>query len=227
MKITCSNCQQDFDHDPIIINGREMFTPSVCFDCSEKENDERNAESQRQRKNRLISAFQSEIAPSYRNTDFERISPNLKKAVSEWKFSPRGLGIIGTSGSCKTRASVLILQRMVEEGRSVFFLTATQMAQAAVDQFHNDAKKKDDAENLLDRALSTSVLLLDDLGKNRMTDRAEETLYEILEHRTSWEKHTIWTSNSGARDLHERFSKDRADAILRRLIEFSNIITIK
>ena len=204
-----------------------MFIPTLCDPCEKKEIEELERNANSRAKDAARNRFLDEIATSYRNTDFSRISPVLQKAVSEWKFSPRGLGLIGTSGSCKTRAAVLILQRMAEEGKSVMFLTATSMAQAAIDQFHNDQKKKDEASNLLDRALSTSVLLLDDLGKNRMTDRAEETLYEILEHRTSWEKPTIWTSNSGARDLHERLSKDRADAILRRLIEFSTLVTIK
>ena len=204
-----------------------MFIPTLCDPCEKKEIEELERNANSRAKDAARNRFLDEIATSYRNTDFSRISPVLQKAVSEWKFSPRGLGLIGTSGSCKTRAAVLILQRMAEEGKSVMFLTATSMAQAAIDQFHNDQKRKDEASNLLDRALSTSVLLLDDLGKNRMTDRSEETLYEILEHRTSWEQPTIWTSNSGARDLHERFSKDRADAILRRLIEFSTLVTIK
>ena len=204
-----------------------MFIPTLCDPCEKKEIEELERNANSRAKDAARNRFLDEIATSYRNTDLNRIPPVLQKAVSEWQFSHRGLGLIGTSGSCKTRAAVLILQRMAEEGKSVMFLTATSMAQAAIDQFHNDQKRKDEASNLLDRALSTSVLLLDDLGKNRMTDRSEETLYEILEHRTSWEQPTIWTSNSGARDLHERFSKDRADAILRRLIEFSTLVTIK
>ena len=226
-KTNCKNCGDEIEYVPCVINGKTMFIPTLCDPCEKKEIEELERNANSRAKDAARNRFLDEIATSYRNTDFSRISPVLQKAVSEWKFSPRGLGLIGTSGSCKTRAAVLILQRMAEEGKSVMFLTATSMAQAAIDQFHNDQKRKDEASNLLDRALSTSVLLLDDLGKNRMTDRSEETLYEILEHRTSWEQPTIWTSNSGARDLHERFSKDRADAILRRLIEFSTLVTIK
>lgn len=223
----CENCGDSIAYEPIIIGGKVVFAPTHCDLCIEKQAEKQNQDADSKRKELARNRFLDEIATSYRNTDLNRIPPVLQKAVSEWQFSHRGLGLIGTSGSCKTRAAVLILQRMAEEGKSVMFLTATSMAQAAIDQFHNDQKRKDEASNLLDRALSTSVLLLDDLGKNRMTDRSEETLYEILEHRTSWEQPTIWTSNSGARDLHERFSKDRADAILRRLIEFSTLVTIK
>jgi DNA replication protein DnaC len=60
-----------------------------------------------------------------------------------------------------------------------------------------------------------------------MTDREEAELYNLLESRTAWAKPIIWTSNSNARQLHGMFTPDRADAILRRLTEFSTIVNPK
>ena len=68
--------------------------------------------------------------------------------------------------------------------------------------------------------------MIDDLGKGKMTDRAEAELYDLLEFRSSHKLPIIWTSNSDARGLLSMFSADRGDAIIRRLAEFSNIIKL-
>jgi DNA replication protein DnaC len=96
---------------------------------------------------------------------------------------------------------------------------------ACSDQFSDDIKHRREAEGVLNLTRWVHVLLLDDLGKNKMTDRAEASLYELLEYRTSHRKPTIWTSNSNAKQLRTMFSVDRAEAIMRRLIEFSDIYT--
>jgi DNA replication protein DnaC len=80
---------------------------------------------------------------------------------------------------------------------------------------------------MLEKAAQVDALLLDDLGKNRMTERAEVELYDLLEHRTGHLLPTFWTSNSNAAGLHDMFSPDRADAMLRRLgKEFCEHVTL-
>jgi DNA replication protein DnaC len=134
------------------------------------------------------------------------------------------MGMIGTSGKGKTRASVLLLERMHDEGRTTFFISATDLALNSANQFADNPATKEIAKSILTMCRSAEVLVLDDLGKGRMTDRSESELYDLLEYRTSRKMPTIWTSNSDARGLIAMFSKDRGDAIIRRLAEFSTIV---
>jgi NitT/TauT family transport system ATP-binding protein len=73
-------------------------------------------------------------------------------------------------------------------------------------------------------AAEPKVLLLDDLGKQKMTERAELELFDLLEHRSSHELPIIWTANAAKGDLRKMLSSDRGEPILRRLSEFTKII---
>ena len=72
----------------------------------------------------------------------------------------------------------------------------------------------------------TQVLLLDDLGKGRLSPAAEELLYDLLDKRSERKLPVIWTANAVQGELHQMLSNDRGDAIIRRLSEFSTIITL-
>jgi DNA replication protein DnaC len=113
---------------------------------------------------------------------------------------------------------------MHDDGHTTFYISATDLALNSANQFADNPATKSIAVSILTMCRSAEVLLLDDLGKGRMTDRAESELYDLLEYRTSRRLPTIWTSNSDAEGLHGMFSQDRATAILRRLKEFSQIV---
>jgi DNA replication protein DnaC len=68
------------------------------------------------------------------------------------------------------------------------------------------------------------ILLIDDIGKGKMTDRAEMELFDLLETRTSHKLPTIWTANAKGDDLLRMMSEDRGEPIIRRLSEFSEIV---
>jgi DNA replication protein DnaC len=68
------------------------------------------------------------------------------------------------------------------------------------------------------------VLLLDDLGKAKMTERSELELFDLLEHRSSHALPIFWTANAEKGALKQMLSPDRGEPILRRLSEFTKII---
>jgi hypothetical protein len=51
-------------------------------------------------------------------------------------------------------------------------------------------------------------------------------LYNLLEYRTSHKLTTLWTANGSGSDLLAKLSKDRGEPILRRLSEFSEIVSV-
>ncbi len=83
-----------------------------------------------------------------------------------------------------------------------------------------------EAHARLERIMKVRALLLDDLGKQKFTERAEMELYNLLEYRTSHKLTTLWTANGSGSDLLAKLSKDRGEPILRRLSEFSEVVSL-
>ena len=71
------------------------------------------------------------------------------------------------------------------------------------------------------------VLLLDDLGKGRVTPRVESELFGLLDTRFHHNRATIITSNQNGAGLENQFSPDIGPPLVRRIREFSLIVGMK
>jgi DNA replication protein DnaC len=221
----CINCGCDFDTEEVVFLDRKITFQKQCDTCVTIITEKLEREEERQKTEQREKEFWSIVPKIYQTTDASQISPKLKTAIDEWKYGPIGLGFKGPSGSQKTRASVLLLHSLHKGGRSVFYLKATNLTKNAVEAFSDDKAVKKHALESMRNATECQVLLLDDIGKGRLSPSAEESLYALLDTRTENMLPTIWTTNADSSQLHDMMSEDRADAIMRRLIEFSKIIT--
>lgn len=198
-----------------------------CADCGEALDAAREEQERLDALAARCRDFWDGIPPLYRQTDKTRLAPPLRSAIESYEYGPMGVGFIGMAGAGKTRAAVLILADLMERGMSTLYLPATELSAAAAGAFSGDPKEKERCREILRKSRKVKALLIDDLGKGRLTERAESELYDILETRTSHELPTIWTSNSNAQGLRSMFSQDRADALIRRLgKEFCTHITV-
>jgi DNA replication protein DnaC len=227
---TCPNCGDEYEVETVEWNGRTVFRQKYCFPCAEtlqrREDEARNRAEAERRAKRISEAFDAICPPLYRSTDVDRLpEPFLTEAVG-WEWSARGLGLVGLAGKGKTRTAYHILRRMLEQGKSVVATSAPSFARLCVDQFADDRQRRAEAESTLKQIHKADVWFLDDLGKQRMTDRGEMELYAVLEHRTASMLPTIWTANAKSAVLLEMFSQDRGEPIMRRLIDFSRIVAI-
>lgn len=198
----------------------------LCEDCDLRRIEMLKQEQALLEQQRRQEAFHTLCPPLYRESDPQRIPAAFLRECEAWEVSPMGLGFVGIAGSGKTRAAWMLLKRLHFSGVRVFGITATAFAKACADQWHDDPQAKALAEDTLTRCRRTKVLLLDDLGKNKMTERAELELFDLLEHRTSHELPVIWTANAGRETLKQMLSSDRGEPILRRLAEFTKIVTV-
>ena len=225
--VVCKRCANTFEYQPVIYNSKELFTPQWCEPCVEILTAEREQQEKDSRHNARIAAFLERVPPVYHNTDPERIHANLAQMAGQYKYESKGIGIIGRSGEGKTRAAFLVAMRLVNEGRRVYWIAATDLAAAAANLFSDDPEVKNRSNEKIRRSMSAEVLVLDDLGKGKFTDRSESMLYDLFETRTSNLRPTIWTSNSNAKQLHAMMSPDRADALIRRMgSEFHTIVRV-
>ena len=221
----CAECFSPVTAKSAVINGRKTDFQFLCDECEAKQEQEwkESAEAQERRESEL--QFDALCPPLYRMTDPSRINQAFVQAVQSWRYSPKGLIFMGQAGTGKTRAAWMLLKRLHFSGYKVFGLSATEYSKYAADQWHSRVAERNAAEEAMQTCKRCDILLLDDLGKQKFTERAELELFDLLEYRTSKLKPTITTFNADAHQFLNMLSEERGEPILRRLDQFA--ITIK
>ena len=213
------SCSQVFQAPPVMFAGRDIAATRRCPSCVAKWEAEQIAGDS---PSELAESWNGICPPLYRENDLSRIPDALKAAAANWE-GKRWLGFAGKAGTGKTRAAFIALRRMHFAGSDCYAITGTQLRRLLSDAYADNQSDRAEARQTIKTIRSCRYLLLDDLGKQRFTEAAQEDVFDLLETRAAWERPIIWTTNSGAKDLSNRLSSDRADAIIRRLSEFSDI----
>jgi DNA replication protein DnaC len=225
--VACSECFKPFQNEVYVIAGRTLRFDSLCDECAEKAQRDYEKEMARAEQESRLLAFQSLCPPLYQDTDPALIYAPYVQAVESWEYGPQGLILVGPAGKGKSRAAWMLIKRWMLEGKRCYGTTATQLAKAAADQWHSRVEERNKAEFVIQECRGAGILLIDDLGKQKFTERAELELFDILEYRTSHKKPTIATSNADGKTFRQMLSEDRGEPILRRLHQFSTTIHYK
>ena len=164
----------------------------------------------------------STIVPAaFTKTEHARLDQNALAEVLTWASTPtekaRNLLLAGTTGKGKTRlAWEAIKQRYIKHGGRPMAIGAETFARRMLKE-----------SELIDKLSWAKLLLLDALGKERMTSTAESVIFELIRERTDNELPTIYTTNFDPAELQKRFlQKETGAALLRRIMESSKKIIL-
>lgn len=157
-----------------------------------------------------------------------RVAKEYADHFAEKMVNGDGLYIEGTNGTGKTHLAAAIALQLIDAGVPVVCKTAADLL--------SDVKKAFDDSTVTEAAVlkvykDVDLLIIDDLGKEQVTDWSISTLYNILNDRYEDMKPTIITTNFGADDLIEvetprGFDGSKARAIVSRLREVSTVLTM-
>ena len=171
---------------------------------------------------RRTAKFVSICPPLYQRTEIKRLpTAQLKKAMA-WKYGTRGLMLQGETGMCKTRIAWEVMRRFMvldQPERAAVFFDAVSFGHELVSHY-----KAEDAEDWLTRLAKVPLIFFDDLGKLKLTERAEAELFGVVERRCANELPIIVTTNDTPESVKERLTDNRGAALIRRLREFCDPI---
>lgn len=163
-----------------------------------------------------LAAFPAVI----QETDPAQLDPRLREVVEGYNPAARQSWLLfGATRVGKTRTAFCLAKRYAETmGRPAQFLTMRKF-EATIDKSFKDKRHGEILEGLI----NCPFLVLDDFGKERLTERLAVDLFALIDERTADKRPTIITTNLTGQLLEAKFAAvepNLASALVARLREF-------
>jgi len=197
-------------------NSFTFRAPEICSDevCLAK--GERDALASERREYAAKNPPEIPRPALFDSTDPSRLAPELCDLCHNWNPSGKGLLIHGVTRKGKTRTAWFIADRLFNanpKANRFLFLTMFELEARLVASWGTSSWDK-----TMVHMVNVPLLFLDDLGKERMTERMASCLFALVDQRTMHQRSTIITTNLTSDLLLERFhDKETGSAFVARL----------
>lgn len=180
--------------------GRTELRPYIPCACRQSALDKIKAhEAERKRQEDQLALFRaSELPGDYREATFEVYKKTPDNAAVfemaknyadefEWMFkSGKGLLLHGNFGTGKTYAAACIANQLMRQGRGVFFTPSYSMTKL---------REQNREEEFVRKIMTSSLLIIDDLGAERDNSFASERILDYIDSRCNTKRPMIVTTN--------------------------------
>ena len=163
------------------------------------------------------------------NTEAVRTCNNYVDRFNTIKNEKRnGLFLVGNCGVGKSHLAYAVANALIEQKTSVIAMTMIDLLLKLKSSYRTDEENE---EKVLKVYEDCSLLIIDDLGKEKPTEWALQMIYAIIDRRYNSLKPIIVTTNYNAEELIAKFTigKDSSTgrAIVDRLFEMCHYLPIK
>src|ERR687889_170434 len=123
-----------------------------------------------------------------------------------------GLYFCGGVGTGKTHLAVAVMNELIRKKRvPSLFVTVPELLDNLREVYNKPGRNLDE---WMDAVQNADLLILDDLGSERVTDWVRERIFVIVNHRYRESLPTIFTSNTGPKDLAQQLGERTASRII-------------
>lgn len=166
-------------------------------------------------KQRRFETFQTDSSTAGAKREAERFCDELQRDPKT-----TGLMLVGSYGCGKTHLAAAILHRCAENGLPGMFVVVPELLARIRTSFRtNDGK----AEEIIDAAKTSKLLILDDLGAEKTSEWVTEQLYMIINYRYEHMLPTVITTNNTGAELEQELGR----RTLSRLAEMTRPVKIQ
>ena len=139
-----------------------------------------------------------------------------------------GLIIMGESGVGKTHLAASIANRLIENDKIVLMGRLTTLLDMIKETFKDNTKSENE---LIELYSNVDMIIIDDLGTEKISNWALEKLYTIIENRNENRLPIIITTRFDKQGLIERFRQSQdeqlVEAIISKLYQMCYGVTLK
>src|SRR3989344_1435394 len=188
-----------------------------CESCSKIVAEERERETaDRERKEKIVRLFEtSGMRGIMRDMTFDSFNQQRRGKIYEAAkryaedFTPQtntGLILFGKAGAGKTHLAVAIARYVIEQKQIAARVARTVELLADIRQTfsEHDGYRAESEIELIRKFTSVSLLVLDDLGAEKISDWVKEVFYRIIDERWLEQRPVIVTSNLNIKELEEK-----------------------
>lgn len=262
--ITCQECSSAFVWETDLSPGDAFYSisrPCYCPPCAEivtnraEEQHRLHLIAQRdQQVAEFVEKVRASIPVLFQRTDIKdpRFNSAAWAKLQNWRPTDEKpwLGLIGNTGTSKSRIAHLLAMKIIREiaerhfaeftGRReprILFATSYEITEAVMAQFSGRADSfgglsgsptpAQDARGFLDSIRNAAFVMIDDLGKGRLSPAVAAEVFAIINHRYVNSLTTIWTANSTPEEIASGMSSDMGAPFSGRLNDSSLIVRFK
>lgn len=233
--VDCKKCGvhlEEFKQECIAPDfGTGIFYPyfPVCEPCLKRleasaispDEDEEFKSSDEGKKSVRKKCFDEMCPPSMAETIISRIPDQQSyMKVMQKNIRSKGLKICGKTGMGKTRTMWMLAKKlMIENDRVVTVFSSIELKEYMA-KSHTIANGYNNAMSSL---LSPEILMIDDLGKEKMSQTWEQDIFHLIDRRCQYRKQIVLTTNKtdqGIKDIYGQAFARRIEESCER-IQFS------
>lgn len=229
--IVCEECGTFVPQKEFEFMGRKSVVQPVCR-CVTKKIEEDTARRERfvQEKTtrRLFSI--SELGEKFKESTFDNfiVRPGSEvahkaclKYVNEFKeWGGDSLGLWGTYGNGKSLLAAAVANELSSKGHTVVFQTTKQLLDKLKSSFGDKSNFK--YEEIIRALVTCDLLVLDDIGAEKVTEWTEETFFGIIDHRYRKKRPIFYTTNLRPSELHTKIGGRSVDRLSEMCVQIEN-----